>query len=337
MTETIDEFIARASVEPVDIKVSKLLEVWGERFRSFQNVARIRQDLSDAGLRCEPDIEKGGRRDTVRVGLLATFPSSTTGAASAPSGSPEDESQPDESLRLPDAALRVKDIPSALCNVARVRPDQSLTQACTIMSARSFSQVAVMTSDRELKGAVSWRSIVQAQIRLGKTDITLAEVTIPADEVSSEAELLSQLPLICEKDFIFVRSPDDDRVCGILTAADLTGKFGDLTTPYFQLGEFERRLRRCITSAFEPSDLQTAVRRHSAEDMEFGQYLELFDDEDRWKQMKWGIDRTMFIEYLDEARRLRNRVMHFGRELDSAERHRLVECLNFMRSLDTLP
>lgn len=325
MTETIAEFISRASAGPVEIKVKKLLAVWEVGFRSWENVARIRGDLDAAGLGCIPDFAEGSLNSVVRVSVA---PPPTPGATP--------EEAPDAPLQLPPATLLIKDVPSANREVKRVSPDQTLGEVQALLHALPYSQLAVMAGDRDLKGAVSWQSIAQAQIRCGLQDVPLHEATVKVPEVRPDDELLRQLPVICAESFVFVRG-DDDRICGIVTVTDLATKFEDLTQPYFQLGEIERRLRRCIDKTFSADQLQEATGKDSPNDMVFGNYLTLLDDEDRWKQMKWGVDRTMFIGYLDTARQLRNRVMHFGRELDAQEKDRLMECLRFMRALDPFP
>ena len=71
--------------------------------------------------------------------------------------------------------------------------------------------------------------------------------------------------------------------------------------------------------------------------MDFGQYARLLGDEARWQRMGWHGDCTTFIHYLDAARVVRNRVMHFGEELKPADKLKLVQCLNFMRALDPFP
>jgi hypothetical protein len=45
----------------------------------------------------------------------------------------------------------------------------------------------------------------------------------------------------------------------------------------------------------------------------------------------------MFIAYLDDARMLRNRVMHFGAELKPSDKQKLKSVLSFMRNLDARP
>ena len=344
MNPRVDDFAAKASAQPVELTIRELLATWGYRARTYESVARINHDLSASGLRCEPALDEGDSDSIVRVGLPAV-PSGSDGASST--DGPDQAESDDEtsgadgwndSLVLPPAALRVSEIPSATAGIVAVHPEQSLAAAQAVMSARDFSQLAVLSDERELNGAVSWRSIAQA--RLARAHITLADATLRAPVVYAGDELLKQIDVIWKADFVFVRA-EDERVCGIITTADLTAAFRDLTTPFFQLGEIERRLRRCIDRAFTGEELRSATgsrKLQSAADMVFGQYKQLLSDESRWQQMGWGeVDCTTFIEYLEAARKVRNRVMHFGEELRQEDKDKLDHCLNFMRALDPLP
>ena len=71
--------------------------------------------------------------------------------------------------------------------------------------------------------------------------------------------------------------------------------------------------------------------------MTFAQYWDLLNDEARWQRMHWKVDRVMFVGYLDGARKIRNRVMHFGVQLGEEDKRQLVSFLHFMRSLDPFP
>jgi CBS domain-containing protein len=332
MSVKVDDFLAKAVAEPVELTVGELLAIWGYRARTFESVARIQHDLSASGLECEPALGDGASGSLVRVGVPGAASADDTAATDG------DAEEPDEPLVLPPAALLVKQIPSAVRDVVCVHPDQNLAAAQSLMSANDFSQLPVMTGPRDLRGAVSWRSIAQAKRH--KAQITLADATKKASIVSAGDELLSQIDAIYKADFVFVRD-EDDRICGIVTTADLTDQFRDLTTPFFQLGEIERRLRRCITRAFSTDDLRAATGNNkvgSADDLTFGQYVRLLSDESRWQRMGWEwADCKTFIGYLDAARVVRNRVMHFGEELRQEDKDKLIHCLNFMRALDTLP
>jgi hypothetical protein len=48
-------------------------------------------------------------------------------------------------------------------------------------------------------------------------------------------------------------------------------------------------------------------------------------------------DLTTFISYLEAARVVRNRVMHFGEALNPADKSKLEHFFNFVRALDPLP
>jgi CBS domain-containing protein len=333
MSDRSKEFLARAAAEPVKLTVRELLDIWGVRARTWESVGRIKDDLAAAGLYCDPDLGDGGAYTLVRVGVPAGR-DSNTGSAAELAGHDEQ----DEPLELPSATLLVRGVPSATCGLISVHPNQTLAEAQALMTAHDYSQLAVMVGLRDLKGAVSWRSIAQAQ--LAKSAISLADATTRFPPVvHADEELLSQIDVIYRADFVFVRG-DDDRVCGIVTTADLTAQFRDLTTPFFQLGEIEGRLRHCIDRVFESDELSAVTGRSrvkSARDMEFGQYIRLLDNDARWQRMNWKVNRAMFIGFLDAARVARNKVMHFGDELTAGQKQTLVQCLNFMRALDPLP
>jgi hypothetical protein len=158
--------------------------------------------------------------------------------------------------------------------------------------------------------------------------------------VYADQELLDQLPVIYAAEFVFVKE-HDDHLCGIVTNADLTSQFGDMTAPFFQLGEIERRIRPCIAAVFSIEEVRTAARNRKltcADDMTFGEYSRLLDDEGRWSRMRWGLDRQMFAEHLDDVRKVRNHIMHFGaKPLDSEQKARLAAFLDVMRYLNPRP
>jgi CBS domain-containing protein len=335
LSSQVEEFLGRAAAESAQLNVRELLAIWGYKARTYESVARIQRDLSAAGLRCDPDLSAGGGDSVVRVGAPV---STAETEADAPTGGEEIPEQQDERLQLPPVALLVRHIASAIGGIVSVRPDETLEKAQALMSAHDYSQLAVMSGTRDLDGAVSWRSIARAG--LSKSQITLADATVSLPKVvHANDDLLGQIEAIYRNDFVFVRD-EDQRISGIITAADLTVKFRNLTEPFFQLGEIEGRLRRCIDRVFGAEELRAATgdkKLDSAENMTFWQYKQLLDDDTRWKRMGWHVDRETFIDYLEAARKVRNRVMHFGEELSPEDKRTLVQCLNFMRALDPLP
>jgi CBS domain-containing protein len=321
------EFLAKAQADPQELKVIDLLAIWGYLARSYEAVSTIRQDLKNAGLGCEPGFSEAGRETVVLVGA-GLGASQATGDADRDPG--------DLPLQLPLNPMLVRDVPSWNRPVVRVPPEFSIAQAQARMAQNDCSLLAVMSSDRDLIGAVSWELIAKARARnaVGLQNAML----VPAPVARCDEELLGSIHMIEKYGFFFVRETDD-RVCGLVTVADLAAAYRRLTTPYFQLGEIERRLRHCINTHFSTEQMRAAVSRNknrinSADDMEFGQYKEVLGNDARWEDLDFGFDQVTIIDQLDEARKVRNKIMHFGKELTPEEQAQLERCLRLMRHLD---
>jgi hypothetical protein len=336
MTERVTEFVAKAAAAPIELTVRDLLAIWGFRTRSYESVGRIQQDLSAVGLQCQPDFTEGPADTVVRIG----YPPSPDDAQTniGPEAAAAFDTAVDEPLRLPSSSIYVRDIPSAINGVESVHPDETLELAQTRMLAKDYSQLAVKTGPTELKGAVSWMTIATA--RIARSSLILADVIDSHPKVvRADEKLLNEISTISAADFAFVQD-GDACICGIVTAADLANQFQDLAIPFFQLGEIEGRLRHCIERVFTLEELRAGTGKKklkSADDMTFGDYVFLLKADDRWRRMHFRLDHGMFIAYLDDARELRNRVMHFGAELKAADKRKLVSVLNFMRNLDPRP
>jgi hypothetical protein len=322
------EFLAKAQADPQELKVIDLLAIWGYLARSYEAVSKIRQDLKQAGLGCEPDLGEAGRETVVRIGIGLGASQATRDADRDPGDLP---------LQLPLHPMLVRDVPSWNRPVVRVPPEYDIGQAQARLAANNCSLLAVMSGDQDLIGAVTWELIAKARVQKLVPDLKDATLA-PAPAARCDEELLENIDMIEKYGFFFVRGTDD-RVCGLVTAADLSVAYRRLTTPYFQLGEIERCLRHCINTHFSTEQMRAAVNRNkhrinSADDMEFGQYKEVLGDDALWSTLSFGFDHVTFIDELDEARKVRNKIMHFGKELTSDEQAKLARCLNLMRFLN---
>lgn len=332
MNDTVAAFLAKAANQPLQLRIRDLLAIWGASYRDFDTVGRIQRDLAEAGLHVQPPLTEGSASSVVHVGAEPREDAERTpdeGAAAE-----------DEELVLPQVSLRVSDIPSAVGGITSISPDAPLADAQAIMMRDNFSQLAVMTGPKELRGAVSWETIARAHVRAGQVSLADAIDLLPK-VVQADEELFSQLTTIYDAGYVFVRA-GNDCVCGIVTTADLSNQFRLLTEPFFQLGEIERRLRRCIAHAFTLNDLQRVANPRkpisSVDELMFGQYVRLLNDDFRWNSLNWQISREIFVHELDEVRKIRNRVMHFSaRPLNGEQQRRLRAFLSWMRHLDPLP
>lgn len=341
MTDRVAEFLAIATAEPVDLTIRELLAIWGYRTRTLDSVPRIERDLAEARLRCTPELGAGGLSTTVHLGVLPAAETAAAGGGEAVVDVADESAAAAESLppSLPHILPRIKDIPSAMGGVTSVRPNESLQDAQKLMGDEGYSQLPVMTGPSELVGAVSWRSIAMA--KLAKKNISLADAIDSDPEVVRANDwLLDKIGIIYDADFVFVQDAAHD-ICGIVTTADLSARFRDLTSPFFQLGEIEIRLRRCTRDKFSVVELRKAARKkniNSIDDMSLGNYVFLLKEEGMWRRTEWEIPQESFLADLRKALDIRNRIAHYdARPVSDADRRDIARFLNWMRYLDLGP
>jgi predicted transcriptional regulator len=323
-------FLGRAAAEPVILTVADLMAVWSFRVRDLESSARVDADLSAEGLQCVPDFKAGNREDEVCVSRM---PSTVTETRPQPS---DDGAALEQAIELPAFTLLVRDIPSATGPLISANPNQDLPEVKFLMATKDFSQLPVLSGERNLKGYVSWRTIFLAELHKPEA-ATLKDATEPPPRVVYDTEeLLDHVGTIYEEGFVFVRARDG-RHCGIVTADDLARHFQDLTTPYFQIGQIEARLRQCISRAFPIPEIRLILERpdlESVSKMTVAEYATVLGESTRWERMHWAwVPRKQFLRDLDEVREVRNRVMHFGQQLEQADR---IALKNFLKLMGTL-
>lgn len=239
----------------------------------------------------------------------------------------------------PEPSLKVSSLASANREVVHVSMDDSLEKAQSLMMRHDFSQLAVMSGQRDLRGAVSCESIAQAKI----TDphASLRDCIVRSRAIDSEDDLLVHVPVIVESGYIFVRA-HDNRICGIVTTADLSNQFVSLAQPFFLLGEIERRIRRIIDRKFDQDILRSVIDPDrnvegvvNATNLSIGEYVRLLQNPQHWNRIGWTLDRLVFIDALEDVRRVRNEVMHFSPDpVDPEDINGLERFLRWVRRLD---
>lgn len=295
--------LQQAASQPVPLTVRELLRLFGERNRDFEVVGRIESILAEAGLVCEPPLRQGALDSPVTVGPIG----------GAPEPEPPEEETGGEDMPTP-AAIRVADVPSARLGerLVSLKPDDDLELARTLMTHRRFSQLPVLSGPTVLKGVVSWKSIALAHLRGRCT--TLADATEPAKVVRVDDDLLTILPDLEDDGCVFVRD-EDEKISGLVTAADMSLAFGAITGPYLRLGEIERRLRRCVERMCPTvQELREATGHKKADGPEhlvLKQFERVFEKPDRWAKLGWGIRQDYFVTELAAVRKIRNEVAHF--------------------------
>lgn len=315
--------------------------------RGYRIVRHIKRQLDEAGLRTVPNFEH------VWIDANITF-------ELVESDSPEDEKDAVEPIELvasegaddegsgpiwvsKEATYRIARLAAANQPVVAANPQEPLKSIITKMMAGGFSQLPVMQNDRDVRGIVSWQTI-GSRLALGVGGNTAADVSEAHHEINASRSIFDAIPIILATDYVLVRD-DTNRISGIITAADLSLQFKELTEPFLLLSEIENLLRNLIGDRFSADELMDAQDPSDSgrgpvatiADLSFGEYIRLLQKPERWERLAIEVDRTMFCEKLDQVRVIRNDVMHFDPDgIGEGELSQLREFTRFLQQLMTV-
>jgi len=238
-----------------------------------------------------------------------------------------------------DPIYRISKLASSARKPLSVSPDTKLEEAVTHMLTNDLSQLPVMTSEREVKGMITWTSI-GSRLAMGKNCSVVRELMEQHQEIRSDASLFSAIGIIAEHQYVLVRG-HDQKITGIVTASDLSLQFQQLAEPFLLLGEIENHVRRVISQRFTLTELESAkypidTKRvvTSVADLTYGEYIRLLENPGRWDKLNITVDRKTCIEKFESVRRIRNEVMHF--DPDGIPEKDLITLREFARFLQRL-
>lgn len=171
MTAPVEMLEAKAKLaheEHLKLTVRKLLDWYGRYRRRAGLVDEIRKDLEAEGLVTMPDFEGLHIDAPMYLYLKAQAPAVRQNGAQteSPLAAQGDRRSPGESAEAEstsaaevDPSHRISRLEASTNVPVTVSPSDSVEKATTIMLANEFSQLPVMTNDRDVKGMISWRSI----------------------------------------------------------------------------------------------------------------------------------------------------------------------------------
>ena len=353
MTNPLDE-IAREvaegrTVQPITVR--QLLRWFGHQRRGYWVVEEIREALEHAKLMTKPDFESAWldaeisfhqRPVRARKKAAAETPEVPAEAPLAALEIPSNESILTWVAR--DPTYRLSKLPAANQTIVSIRPEGTLGEAATLLLSRNFSQLPVMTTERDVKGMVTWKTL-GAHLALNGANAasTAQELMEPHHEISAQRSLFDAIETIVTHQYVLVRG-DDRKITGIITASDLSLQFRSLAEPFLLLSEIENMVRSLISAHFSKADLveardpaAKAREVESASDLTFGEYVRLLEHPDRWSRLQLTVDRATFCLDLDRMRRIRNDVMHFDPDgVPNDDLERLREFTNFLKELQAI-
>ncbi len=199
-----------------------------------------------------------------------------------------------------------------------------------------------MTTDREVKGVISWKGI-GSRLALKRPCITVQESMEPAQIASVDESIFTAIERVALHDYVLVRAKDNV-ICGIVSAADFNEQFRKLAEPFLLVGEVENGVRGILHGRFTAKELQEAKAPgddgrtiNGIADLTFGEYIRLLQSEKGWKKLNLEIDRVEFVSRLNNIREIRNNVMHFDPDrLEPSEISTLREFAKFLKTLREL-
>lgn len=352
---------------PEKATVRTFLEWFGAQRRGFYVVRNIRNTLEKLGIQTDPDFEsayidelvafsraEGDARSFATASVPAEEALSVAlpaqPAVSLPPGSsaeatltraPSSPAVPTvvSGREVVDPTQRIGKLASANNAPLTVKPDATLIEAVTRMLTNDFSQLPVMTNDRDVKGVISWESI-GSRTALGRPCTFVRECMEAHFEMSADTPLFSAIDSIVSHEYVLIRGPDR-RISGIVTTSDLSLQFLQLGEPFLLLGEIESHIRRLIEGRFTSAELEgaknpgdTARAIASVSDLTFGEYLRLLEVPSQWAKLGLPVDQGVFVEQLERVRRIRNDIMHF--DPDGAAPDDLDALRHFVRFMQGL-
>ena len=316
-----EEINADAVPTEEKLTVRQFLGQFGYYRRGPNVVSMIRSALESHGLRTTPDFEYEYVDDYIAVELDVNVEAIAA------------------DKNLIDPTVRIGILPAAHHPPVRVAPNHPIVKATTLMRMEDYSQLPVMTSEREVKGVISWRSIGEAYSDQRNPKM-VQECMENAHEVDTNMMLADATERICSLGYVLVRG-EDNVITGIVTAADLANQFKQRAHPFLLIGEIEHHLRNLVRRKFtrhefaEASDGSKPVS--GPDDLTFGGYCRLLEKKKSWNKLELNIDQSEFVQRLNSIRRIRNEVMHFSPdEHEPADIELLGKVAHFFRKLARL-
>ncbi|MER6843787.1 CBS domain-containing protein [Streptomyces platensis] len=322
-----EEVRRRSPDEPLTLSIRDFLAVWGVQRRHPAATEQIKSGLEARGLVTIPPFTEGTLDSQVAVLAGGAEPDeSGTSAVTRLSGSSDLSAAvqsaahavgqlPDEEADVQTVAYRVSNLESANRMPESVQVGDSLGTAMTIMVLRGYGQLPVLDADGRLRGVVSWESIGRA--RMADPGADLQTATVRGQEADRSDDLLDWIGTIQQSGYVLVRD-HDHKVCGLITASDLTVQFGTRVRPFVLVEEIEQRLRRVVDRCIPLDRIKAAAPRgraaqvNSAANLTFGAYGHLLKTPQNWAALGWAIDQQHFLAALEDCRRFRNDLMHFS-------------------------
>ncbi len=220
-----------------------------------------------------------------------------------------------------------------------INRETSLNEAITLMLLHDFSQLPILSGQREVDGIVSWKSIGRA-ISLGKHCVKAVDCKDEVIILNYDEPLFSAVKFVLDKEVVLVRQKDKT-ISGIVTITDIGEQFIAMAEPFLIIEQIENHIRKLFDQKFDAEELNASMSNiektkeiKNLADLTFGQYVRIIEDPKKFEKLKLNIDRTLIAKQLEEVRKIRNDVMHFDPDgITSQDLDLLRQTVSFLNTI----
>lgn len=203
-------------------------------------------------------------------------------------------------------------------SLVNCKPDDPISKAKTLMLLNDFSQLPVLNSDGKIEGSISWKSIGKIE-SISDNKVLVSDFLEEPIIIKEKDNFLKYIKTIAQNDYVLVVN-SKNVLKGIITTYDMTLYFNDFISPYLKLGIIEDSLRKLITNKIQ------AELKKDINDFVFNEYKTLIEKEEHWFKLGLkNLDKSVFIEKLEQIRIIRNKVAHYKPTPLTKEEHSVIE------------
>lgn len=233
--------------------------------------------------------------------------------------------------------LHISILPSANNIPITIPRDAKISEAITLMMMNNYSQLPVV-NNKFVEGIISWETLGIGITQGNKSDFVRDYLKKDITILKKDTPLLEAIKIVIKKECVLVQEKDGG-LSGIITIADISAQFFTLTEPFLLLERIENLIRLLLDDKFLIDDIKGICQEGEEvpkfiDDLTFGQYIRLIENEDRWSKLGLKIERKLFIKQLDEIRKTRNDIMHFDTDgITDKQRKDLINMADFLTEL----
>lgn len=219
-----------------------------------------------------------------------------------------------------------------------IRYDEKVRQALQVMLANAYNQMPVIDDNGQLKGMISFRTMMRTYYHTGGKvdllDLRVSDCQEPAPTLTPQDDFLDALNLLRDRQTYGIVIVENNVPVGILTHSDMTAFFRATSELQILVENIELILREYIETAFPDetsrnqaiivslgTDRQDPTRpARSYEHLGFFDELKLMTDVDNWDKFQGVLEpKELFFNLMSQVRVTRNQLAHFRGRPDAVQ------------------